>query len=392
MNKFLKYIEDDKFIKWVYNEDEELNSYWLDYIRRNPEKRKEIEAASLILRELKPKQDNISREEILKLQDSILQKLDGSQQQYSSRNILFTVFKYAAAVIIIITLGTLGLFKYNIIQLAKNTPPSFQIEDEAKLILSDGNKINLIGDESKIEYNVEGKLVVNQKDTVNNLTKISPGESNQLIIPYGKSSSVKLSDGTQVYLNAGSMLSYPTVFTGKTREVFLTGEAYFEVAHDSHKPFDVVTKELVIRAVGTSFNVSAYKEDLNIETILLEGKVIIRENAFKLRKNEIVLKPNEMALFRKESLETQIKNVNVEDYTAWRFGYLNFQNEDITRVVARIERYYNIKLVISNEEILSQQISGKLVLKENKEKVLEVLAKTSKVNLYKLDDSRYELK
>ena len=101
---------------------------------------------------------------------------------------------------------------------------------------------------------------------------------NQVVVPFGKKSSIELADGTKVWLNAGSRMAFPDRFTGSRREIFLEGEAFFNVTPDKSMPFYVKTKEVVIRVLGTKFNVSAYEADNEVVTVLVEGTVSMREN------------------------------------------------------------------------------------------------------------------
>ena len=394
MDDFLKYFEDERFIQWVLNPSDELNNYWKNRISENHTERKKIQTARLILQQLKSKQQKINREEASILYSEIACKLNNNNKKPFIRRYLFPFLRYAAVALIFLSLGILMFNQYNKkLQLAKYFPiETIQLEDEARLILSDGKKITLFEKESTIEYAESGKIIINRKDTIAKQKESPVTEMNQLIMPYGKSSSIRLPDGTVVYLNAGSTLMYPNVFREKEREVFLLGEAYFEVAYNPKMPFVVKTNELTITALGTIFNVSAYPTDKIIETVLVEGEVIVSENSFKLRKKEIVLKPNDLASFNRESLESDIRPVDVENYTAWRLGYLNFQSEELNRIVIRLERYYNIKIFLDNPVMSNSRITGKLILKEEKEKVLEVLASAAKSQLFTLNESTYGLR
>jgi len=394
MDDFLKYFDNKDFVKWVYNPDKELNSYWETFLLKNPAERKNINKACIILKQFKSKQERITREEAADLHSSILLKFYKENELSFTRRYFYPLFKYAAMALILICIGAILYYQYTKDQyLTKYFPiENIHFDEDARLILSNGEQVTLNTKETTVEYEESGKIVINRKDTINRMKKSAVVEMNQLIIPYGKNSSVKLPDSTIVYLNAGSSLMYPTVFTGKTREVFLIGEAYFNVAQNPECPFVVNINDLTIKATGTEFNVSAYPTDKIIETVLVEGTVVITENAFKIHKKDMVLSPNDLAVFNRELLETTISQVNVENYTAWRLGYLNFQSEEMSRVISRLERYYNIKIFLDNPLIGRRLITGKLVLKKESEKVLEVLASASKTDLFKLNENTYGLK
>jgi ferric-dicitrate binding protein FerR (iron transport regulator) len=172
----------------------------------------------------------------------------------------------------------------------------------------------------------------------------------------------------------------------------LVGEGYFEVTHDQQHPFIVKTNDLSIVALGTVFNVSAYPADQVIETVLLEGEVVLRDHSINPFRNEIVLKPNDLATFDRETLETTSRQVDALQYVTWRNGILNFQSTDLNGIIHKVERYYNIKLLLENPLLGNRSITGKLILKENMSSVLEVLASTASVEIERIDESIYRLK
>lgn len=272
--------------------------------------------------------------------------------------------------------------------LSENIPDT----GEAKLILSDGRVIQLNQKESTVEHNEEGKIIINSQDTLVRSAGKSSDDMNQLIMPYGMNSSVLLPDGTRAYLNAGSRLVYPSVFKGRNREVMLIGEAFFEVAHNPRLPFVVKTIEMNVVATGTQFNVSAYSTDRFIEIALIEGKVHLSENPMKLLKRDMELNPGEAVSINRESFEASVFTIDVNDYITWHLGYLNFQGTDLNRIVARLERYYNIKVYLDNPMLGMRKITGKLVLREERQKVLEALASSARLELFTINENSYGLK
>jgi ferric-dicitrate binding protein FerR (iron transport regulator) len=215
---------------------------------------------------------------------------------------------------------------------------------------------------------------------------------NQLVVPFGKNSSIRLPDGTIASLNAGSRLIYPSKFEGKNREVYLIGEGFFEVSHNADMPFIVKTSDLQVEVLGTKFNLSAYPSDSFIETVLVEGKVKLIENAFQIVKGNFVLEPNQLASYNRENAETKIAHVDVRNYVAWHHGYLNFESSDLSRIVKKLERYYNIQIRLGDPMLGSRTISGKLKLKEEIDGVLTALASTASAELVKINESIYVVK
>ncbi len=215
---------------------------------------------------------------------------------------------------------------------------------------------------------------------------------NQLVIPYGNRSKITLSDGTTVWLNAGSRLVYPSVFVEKTREVLLFGEAFFEVTENKDRPFVVKTSALAVKVLGTSFNVSAYPDDNAIQTVLEEGSVAIRKNGAQLFEKDIVLKPNQLASFNKGTNESKVYDVDASYYTVWTKGLLSFDEIELSRVLKKVERYYNVQVNYPDPVLGTTKITGKLDLNRNVEEVFEYIAKVSLTTVDKVNYNTYEIK
>jgi len=265
-------------------------------------------------------------------------------------------------------------------------------ENSAQLIRANGDNILLKDDKSILTYQADGKLLVNN-DTIKTEHPVSETSAalNQLIIPYGKTSEIMLSDGTKVFLNAGSRLVYPEKFSGKTREVLLVGEAFFDVTHDQAHPFVVQVSDLRIKVLGTQFNISAYPSDPNIETVLASGRINIEKNNAGLFERPTGLAPNQLASFDKNSNKTTIKNVNAENYTLWTKGILQFESTDLIKIANRLERYYNIRFEYQDPSLGNLLISGKMELKEDKEEICDRLARAAAVKIVKKDEGLYEI-
>lgn len=167
--------------------------------------------------------------------------------------------------------------------------------------------------------------------------------------PAGSRTHIELGDGTKVFLNHGSKLKYPYRFEGKNRKVFLTGEAYFEVAHNSKIPFIVGTNHLDVKATGTAFNVSAYPGDDAVETTLVEGKVILYER--KSNSEIKALTPGECLKFHVQKNSYSLETGNTLKYTAWKDGLLVFNNDQVDDIAKKLARWYNIDVEITSQKI-----------------------------------------
>lgn len=167
--------------------------------------------------------------------------------------------------------------------------------------------------------------------------------------PAGSRTHIELGDGTKVWLNHGSKLKYPYRFEGKNRKVFLTGEAYFEVAHNSKFPFIVGTNRLDVKATGTAFNVSAYPDDPLVQTTLVEGKVILYER--KSNSEIKALTPGECLKFDTQKNSYSLETGNTLKYTSWKDGLLVFKNDNVEDIAKKLARWYNIEVEITNQKI-----------------------------------------
>lgn len=394
MENFLKFFENKKFVTWVLNPTPELDKFWKDYIKTNPENKKDIDFSKLLIQQLQSKKENYSDTESIELFSGIIKKLEPKKQKNRFRKQALQSTKYAAVGILFFFLGV-TFYYYQKPETAPVTHQEItlgQNQQSAQLILSDGKKVTIPEKESKIEYRQNGQIIINKKDTITVEPNATKKELNHLFVPFGRNSSITLPDGTVAFLNAGSQLDYPDSFGGKKREVSLNGEGFFEVAHNAEKPFIVKTHNLNVEVLGTKFNLSAYAGDHIVETILVEGKVKLKKTGFSLLTKELILTPNQRAVYYPENGETSISEVDVKSYISWRDGYLNLETLALNRVVKRLERYYNIRIVLNDPFLGMKTITGKLSLNEEPEKVLDVLAKTASIEIIKINQSKYILK
>jgi len=394
MDDFIKYFEDENFVRWVLHPDDEINNYWQDYFTKHPGIRAEADKARVLLSQLISKEVEKDSRMAAEIYSGILKQLSNHHQKPNKKRWMLSFLKYAAIIVLSLSLGGVLVYQYlkKDIQVVYDLSENIPDTGEAKLILSDGRVIQLNQKESTVEHNEEGKIIINSQDTLVRSAGKSSDDMNQLIMPYGMNSSVLLPDGTRAYLNAGSRLVYPSVFKGRNREVMLIGEAFFEVAHNPRLPFVVKTIEMNVVATGTQFNVSAYSTDRFIEIALIEGKVHLSENPMKLLKRDMELNPGEAVSINRESFEASVFTIDVNDYITWHLGYLNFQGTDLNRIVARLERYYNIKVYLDNPMLGMRKITGKLVLREERQKVLEALASSARLELFTINENSYGLK
>lgn len=200
--------------------------------------------------------------------------------------------------------------------------------------------------------------------------------------PKGHISRCTLADGTEVWLNAGSTLKYPSTMNGDLREVNLDGEAYFKVTKNAHKPFIVNTKLAKVKVLGTVFNLRAYSSESKVETTLEEGRVEFK--ATNSQANPIELKPGEQVVFNHDSQNLSINQVDTYPLTAWKDGKYVFKDAELKDIITELERLYDVKFHIQNDSLLHQHFRGMFEYELNIFSALERLETTTNMK-YKID-------
>ena len=218
---------------------------------------------------------------------------------------------------------------------------------KAVVTLSNGEKVALFGD-TTVRVNDGLAMMVNQKDTLNfmrnNEAVVADNSFTVIQIPRGGEYIVRLEDGTTVYLNSESELRIPVHFNSKERVVWLTGEAYFSVEHEKQRSFTVRTDRADISVLGTEFGVRAYADETDLLTTLVQGAVEVKSEN---RVHRIV--PGEQAKVD-EAGNIEVKEVNVDDYIAWKLGRIVFVNARLEDIMRELQRWYDFKVSYSSPE------------------------------------------
>ena len=202
--------------------------------------------------------------------------------------------------------------------------------------------------------------------------------------PLGSKTKLYLPDGTLVWLNAGSRMTYSQGFGVDNRKVELEGEGYFEVKRNEKIPFFVKTKDLQLQVLGTKFNFRDYPEDHEVVVSLLEGKVGL--NNLLREEKEAVLSPDERAVLNKANGFLTVESVTASNASQWTDGYLFFDEELLSDIAKELERSYNMKIHIANDSLKTFRFYGNFVRREqNIQEVLEALASTEKMQ-YKIEE------
>lgn len=188
-------------------------------------------------------------------------------------------------------------------------------------------------------------------------------------VPAGQHIELQLADGTKVWLNARSVLAFPDHFDGHERRVKLNGEGFFDVVSDPERPFVVETGSYDVQALGTEFDVMAYGPDSLFQTFLVSGKV---EVIGKDRQSRITLSPHEQVYVQNgQLLKTPLQDHN---QLSWREGLLIFENEAFSRMILRLERYFDVTIEVKNKQLLERHYTGKFRISDGLEHILKVLS------------------
>lgn len=324
----------------------------------------------------------LTEADLRKAQNELRRKMT-SLTRKSSVAILWPRIIIAAAILIVISIGTFFYRNYidesntkHAISAVKNDiSPGGNI---AFLTLADGRKISLtdakngqLAEQSGIKINktADGQLEYTISTADNSSQSIS---YNTIETPAGGQYQINLPDGSKVWLNSASSLRYPVRFIGKERRVEISGEAYFEVAHNSRMPFKVANASQTVEVLGTHFNIMAYPDETSTKTTLLQGSVkIIKEN------KSIIISPGQQTRVKDGNID--VVNVDVNEATAWKDGYFMFKSEDIQSIMRQISRWYNLEVTYQGN-FPEKVFGGKISRSRNVSEVLEILESTGSIH------------
>lgn len=307
---------------------------------------------------------------------------------YKSR--FSSYYKYAAILIMV-----LGSFYFYNSSTLFNSKDNVVVPRQDEIVLQLDNESVQTIDPSN-EKNVTDKFgkVIGKQDK-NRLVYSNAFSNGKLVyntlrIPYGKTFEVQLSDGTIVHLNSGTSLRYPVHFLkNQSRQVYLIGEAYFEVAKDKAHPFTVNTQEVNVEVLGTKFNVNTYTEDVTTDVVLVEGKVSLYKDK-KTTENQVYLTPGLKGSTTRGQEKITTENVNTDYYTAWVKGSLVFKNASFNDIIKKLERHYNVTFINKNK-VLGKEIFNARFDNEPIEVVLKYFSDSYAID-YKINEDKITIK
>jgi transmembrane sensor len=302
-------------------------------------------------------------------------------------------YGYAASLVLILT--SAYFLKDNLFNNENNNPINYNVTiqsgtDKATLTLEDGEIITLAKGTKYQTKNAEsnGEKIVYQEKTLRK-DKVA---YNYLTVPRGGQFQITLSDGTKVWLNSESQLKYPISFIkGESRRVELVyGEAYFDVSPSTeHKgsKFKVFNKFQEIEVLGTEFNIQAYRDETNIYTTLVEGRVLVSLEGIKQD-----LRPNQQSKLNTIDNTIKVENVDVYNEISWKDGVFSFDRKPLKEIMKIFARWYDLEIILNNKSIENNRFYGALDKDQPIEDILEILKKHKIISSYKISGKKIVIK
>lgn len=318
--------------------------------------------------------------------DAAWEKLYQLVQKENRRLMYLRIMRYAAGLfvpVVVAALLYLFIFKPGPLEnLAQQEQVIRPGNSKAVLLMDDGKQVSLDSADELLLVEKDGTSIRKAEGLLNYET---PGTTppakplyNTISIPRGGEYNLVLSDGTRVYLNSMSELKFPVQFQGDTREVELSGEAYFEVA-PAQKPFLVKSKGVVAEVLGTSFNVNAYGDKNEVVTTLVDGRIKVALDGPEGISR--ILEPEEQAVCVSGNRNIEVKKVDVLLYTAWKDGEINFYNERLEDIMTTLTRWYTAEVFFMNPSVKELRFSGSLDRYGDIRQILDIIRSTNKVTI-----------
>ena len=383
------FAADDYFLEWIRTPNVESDRFWERFISDFPQKGEALDRARELVLQLDNREGMVAtgaiKHEIWNVIERYAEAEGDEGVKVLPKKPNRLPLRIAVGFMAVLGLSVWGIYI------------SGYLDDEPKvgapritLQLQDGKKQVLDETVSTVITTAEGHKLGNQDQQVLTYEKTQENATelvyNELTVPYGKNFELVLADGSHIYLNAGSSLRYPVQFLpGQPRDVFLDGEAFFEVARDNARPFTVVTEKMNTRVYGTRFNVTSYRNEGNTYTVLVEGSVGVYRPEDRAHEDAVQkIVPGQKAWVENQGIA--IEEVNVHKYTAWTSGELYFLNDRFDIILRKLERHFNVSIdntyMDSNKEQLTSSFKGG----ESLETVLGILKKLQPFNYKRRGD------
>ncbi len=360
-------LHDEKFIIWRLFQTKELKKYWDTFLVKHPHLKESLHEAIKQFDDLKINDLKLGENDKKDIYRTILENI----RRYKRRKIFYRIASVAAVLMIGVLFVLFFTRKADNESLFTEEKIIGQRLPDKEIYLISGEKVISLNQHAKIQLSSDGNASVTDHTNKSQQFNLSTSKMNKLVVPFGKRSFLILADGTKIWLNSGTELEFPSHFHDKTREIYIQGEIYLEVAQLEKKPFIAHTPKMQILVYGTSFNISAYKEDKEQSVVLVEGSVQVKNNNEWLK-----LAPNEIVKISEKKMKKE--TVDVLEHISWKNGVLIFNKTPMSEVLNKIGRYYNVEFKSNSDVKLNQKTcSGKLFLSNNLDSVMTSISTLS---------------
>lgn len=328
--------------------------------------------------------EQICQEDLFSKERSVYEKIDDTKALRTFEKHVRKVstrgfgrwWKYAAVLLLPILVVGLWKLVYEVEQVPVVTSSVSQIQpgcSRAVLVLDDGRTVFLKEEEEGVISEDKGIMVTGERDrlvyTSSEGKNVDEIRFNELEVPRGGEYKVRLADGTLVYLNSATRMKYPVKFDEKERKVYLSGEAYFEVAKDPERPFFVEMEGVEVRVYGTSFNVNTHQKG-NVQTVLVKGSIGVKVLSSGM---ESVIRPGQMAEFKQGNTKVDVKDVNVAVYTDWKDGIFRFENQRLEDILTVLSNWYDVDIFYQTVSVKELHFSGYMERYKDVSVILEAI-------------------
>lgn len=373
----------DFFIKHIPGSITKEESVEFEKLLEHPENKKEFEH---LLKDYHDLNLSLTENDVPLAYNNLLKQIEAIEtEEQTEKSPITRWYRYAAIILVFIGLGW---FLKDLALFNNKTETLIPIDEAITLKLENGEIKSFDLSKQGNIINTKGQILGIQN--TNSLEVAETGESlayNLLSVPRGKQFILKLPDGSTINLNSESTIKFPSSFSNsEKREVFLTGEAYFNVAHNEDKPFILHTQNLDIRVLGTQFNVESYEENNLTEVVLVEGAVALQEN--NNQSNSATLSPNQIGRFKHGSATITVNEVKTYLYTSWVNGKLIFRNEKFNDILKALERSFNIEIANSNQH-LGNEVFNATFNNETIQDILSYFKETHNIDYYIKNNTVY---
>ena len=374
------FINDPLFQDWILSPTEESDHFWQGFLVAHPEKKEATEKARTLLQAIAFKESWPVGERVEGSLAEALNTINEAGKKapvYQMQARVKPLYKWVAAAILVLVAGSLWIYNREPSKVSDDTAITTKPQDIApggdKAILTLGNGTKVVldtadngaitrqGNVTVIKLN--GQLAYNKEGGV--ATEVL---YNTITTPRGGQYQIVLADGSKVWLNAESSLRFPTAFVGKQRKVELTGEGYFEVAHNEQQPFVVQRGDAEVQVLGTHFNVNGYTDEPSLKVTLLQGRVMVKKSD-----QLVYLNPGQQAVAQDGQQNIKVDyDVDTEEVTAWKNGLFVFNNTPLETIMKQLERWYDVEVVYQGT-VPKDRFNGSISRDNNLSEVLKVL-------------------